>query len=220
MIRILLVDDQPLVRAGLRAMLDGREISVVAEVGNGLDAVREALRLCPDVVLMDIRMPELDGLEATRRILVDDETGTIRVIVLTTFDLDEHVYRALRVGASGFLLKDAEPTDLIRAIRAVANGDAMLSPSVTRRLLAEFATRAAPTGPPLAVDQLTSREREVLRLVVAGLTNEEIAGRLVISLATAKTHTSRILAKLGVRDRAQLIVMAYESGLVRPGARD
>jgi DNA-binding NarL/FixJ family response regulator len=217
MIRVLLADDQPLVRTGLRAMVDGDELAVVGEAGNGLDAVRLAADLLPDVVLMDIRMPVLDGLEATRRIVADERCHAVRVIVLTTFDLDEYVYRALRVGASGFLLKDVEPADLIRGIRAVAAGDALLAPSVTRRLITEFAARAEPSGPPPPLERLTEREREVLLLVVTGMTNDEVAARLVISPATAKTHISRILAKLGARDRAQLIVLAYESGLVQPG---
>jgi DNA-binding NarL/FixJ family response regulator len=216
-IRVLLADDQPLVRTGLRAMIDSDELAVVGEAGNGHDAVRLAAELLPDVVLMDIRMPELDGLEATRRIVADERCHPVRVIVLTTFDLDEYVYRALRVGASGFLLKDVEPADLIRGIRAVASGDALLAPSVTRRLITEFAERAEPTQPPPRLERLTEREREVLLLVVTGMTNDEVAARLVISPATAKTHISRILTKLGARDRAQLIVLAYESGLVRPG---
>jgi len=217
MIRVLLADDQPLVRTGLRAMIDSDELGVVGEAGNGLDAVRLAADLLPDIVLMDIRMPGLDGLEATRRIVADERCHAVRVIVLTTFDLDEYVYRALRVGASGFLLKDVEPAELIRGIRAVAAGDALLAPSVTRRLITEFAARAEPAQEPPRLERLTEREHEVLLLVVTGMTNDEVAARLVISPATAKTHISRILAKLGARDRAQLIVMAYESGLVRPG---
>jgi len=217
MIRVLLADDQPLVRTGLSAMIDSDELVVVGEAGNGHEAVRLAADLLPDVVLMDIRMPGLDGLEATRRIVADRRCHAVRVIVLTTFDLDEYVYRALRVGASGFLLKDVEPADLIRGIQHVAAGDALLAPSVTRRLITEFAARAEPTQTPPRLERLTEREHEVLLLVVTGMTNDEVAARLVISPATAKTHISRILAKLGARDRAQLIVLAYESGLVQPG---
>jgi DNA-binding NarL/FixJ family response regulator len=219
MIRVLIVDDQPMVRAGLRAMVDGEDLAVVGEAGDGHQAIARARELQPDVVLMDIRMPDLDGLEATRRIVADPHLPSVRVIVLTTFDLDEYVYRALRVGASGFLLKDVEPLELLYAIRAVARGEALLAPSVTRRLITEFASRALPAGPPMRIDLLTGREREVLLLVTGGLSNDEIATRLVITPATAKTHISRILAKVGARDRAQLIVMAYESGLIRPGDR-
>jgi len=219
MIDVLIVDDQPMVRAGLRAMVDGDDLRVVAEAGNGHQAISRAVEFRPDVVLMDIRMPDLDGLEATRRIVADSRLAAVRVIVLTTFDLDEYVYRALRAGASGFLLKDIEPVELLYGIRAVARGEALLAPSVTRRLITEFAARAVPGGPPMRTDLLTEREREVLMLVTTGMSNDEIAARLVISPTTAKTHVSRILAKLGARDRAQLIVMAYESGLVRPGDR-
>jgi DNA-binding NarL/FixJ family response regulator len=217
MIRVLLADDQPMVRKGLRAMLDGEDISVIAEAGDGNQAVSLAAELRPDIVLMDIRMPELDGLEATRRIAADERLAGTKVIILTTFDLDEYVYRALRVGASGFLLKDVEPTELIYGIRAVAKGEALLAPSVTRRLITEFASRTVRDGPPMSTGTLTEREHEVLMLVTSGMSNDEIATRLVISPATVKTHISRILTKLGVRDRAQLIVMAYESGLVQPG---
>jgi DNA-binding NarL/FixJ family response regulator len=217
MIRILLADDQPLVRAGLRAMLDSDEMTVVAEAGDGRQAVLLAAEHLPDVVLMDVRMPTMDGLEAAGRILSDERLPDVRVIMLTTFDLDEYVYRALRIGASGFLLKDVEPIELVWGIRAVARGEALLAPSVTRRLITEFASRVELAGPSLRTDVLTAREREVLLLVTRGMSNEEIATRLVISPTTAKTHISRILTKLGARDRAQLIVMAYESGLVRPG---
>ncbi|RZQ64711.1 response regulator transcription factor [Amycolatopsis suaedae] len=219
MITVLIADDQPLVRAGLRTMLDEPDIAVAAEAATGIEAVLLAREHRPDVVLADIRMPGIDGIEATRRIVADPELAGTRVLVLTTFDLDEYVYRALRAGASGFVLKDTDPSQLIAGVRAVAAGDAMLAPAVTRRLIGEFAASAPPAAPPLPLDRLTAREREVLHLVVAGLSTEDIAGRLVISLATAKTHVSRILAKLDVRDRAQLVVLAYESGLVRPGER-
>ncbi|HYF65564.1 MAG TPA: response regulator transcription factor [Herpetosiphonaceae bacterium] len=218
MIRILLADDQTLVRAGFRALLDAQgDMKVVGEAADGDDAVRQAARLLPDVVLMDIRMPGCDGLEATRRIAADERLARVRVIILTTFDLDEYIFEAIRVGASGFLVKDTEPVELIRGIQAVARGDALLSPGVTRRLIAEFAalTRKSVLAPDL--DALTEREREVMALVAAGLSNEEIAERLIVSPATAKTHVSRAMIKLGARDRAQLVVFAYESGLVRPG---
>ena len=221
-VRVLLADDQQLVRAGFRALLDdATDIEVVGEAGDGLEAVELARSARPDVVLMDIRMPVLDGLEATRRIVADELLAGVRVLVLTTFDLDEYVYEALRAGASGFLLKDTPPADLLAAIRVVAAGDALLAPSVTRRLIAEFARRPEADRPrhvpELAV--LTDREREVLALVGRGLSNAEVATRLVISHATAKTHVARILGKLQARDRAQLVVLAYESGLVQPGGR-
>ncbi len=218
MIRTVLADDQALVRAGFGALLNAEpDIEIVGEAGDGAEAVRLAEGLDPDVVLMDIRMPGLDGLEATRLITSNDRLAGVRVIMLTTFDLDEYVFEAIRSGASGFLVKDSEPVDLIRAVRVIAGGEALLSPSVTRRLIAEYATRARqpPTGPGL--DQLTDREREVVALVAAGLSNDEIAERLFVSPLTAKTHVSRAMIKLGVRDRAQLVVLAYESGLVRPG---
>ena len=218
---MLLADDQALVRAGFRALLDAEpDIEVVGEAADGLAAVRAAGETRPDVVLMDIRMPGVDGLEATRRIAADPALAATRIVILTTFELDEYVFEALRVGAAGFLVKDTEPVDLIRGVRAVAAGDALLSPGVTRRLIAEFANRPTdrpPPAPPPALDQLTDREREVVALVGAGLTNEEIAGRLFVSPATAKTHVSRAMVKLGARDRAQLVVYAYEAGLVRPG---
>jgi DNA-binding NarL/FixJ family response regulator len=219
MIRVLLADDQALVRAGFRALLDAQEdIDVVGEVGDGDEAARLAEHLLPDIVLMDIRMPGVDGLEATRRIASDPRLEAVRVVMLTTFDLDEHVFEALSYGASGFLVKDTEPTELLRAVRVVAAGEALLAPSVTRRLIAEFAAQRPRSGPaPSELDELTEREREVVGLVALGLRNEEIAETLVISPATAKTHVTRAMTKVGARDRAQLVVLAYQSGLVSPG---
>ena len=218
MIRILLADDQALVRAGFRALLDAQDdMKVVDEAADGDDAVRLAVRHIPDVVLMDIRMPRCDGLEATRRIATNERLAQVKIIILTTFDLDEYIFEALRAGASGFLVKDTEPIDLIRGIQAVARGDGLLSPGVTRRLIAEFATLTSKTEPTSDLRALTEREREVMALVAGGLSNDEIAERLVVSPATAKTHVSRAMVKLGARDRAQLVVFAYESGLVRPG---
>ena len=218
MITVLLADDQALLRAGFRALLDAQDdIEVVGEAIDGADAVRQTARVRPDVVLMDIRMPGTDGLEATRQIVADEQLSAVRIIILTTFDLDEYVFEALRCGASGFLVKDTEPVELLRAVRAVAAGDALLSPGVTRRLIAEFAGRPQASSVPRSLDGLTDREREVMALVGAGLSNEEIAETLVVSPATAKTHVSRAMGKLGARDRAQLVVYAYESGLVRPG---
>jgi DNA-binding NarL/FixJ family response regulator len=217
-IKVVLADDQVLVRAGFRALLDAQDdIEVVGEASDGEEAVRQVRRLRPDVVLMDIRMPVLDGLAATRRIAADDRLDGARIVILTTFELDEYVFEALRGGASGFLVKDTEPVELLRAVRAVAGGDALLSPSVTRRLIAEFATRAKEPRPAPHLNSLTDREREVMALVGEGLTNDEIAARLIVSPATAKTHVSRAMVKLGARDRAQLVVFAYESGLVKPG---
>jgi DNA-binding NarL/FixJ family response regulator len=210
-IRVLVVDDQAMVRAGFRMLLaDEPDIEVAAEAGNGREAVVEAARVRPHVVLMDIRMPEMDGLEATRRILAADPDS--RILILTTFDLDEYVYRALQAGASGFVLKDDPPEQLLAAVRTVAGGDALLSPSVTRRVIAQF-TRAPQQAPPKAVETLTAREMDVFRLITRGLSNAEIGRELFISETTVKTHVTRLLQKLDLRDRAQAIVLAYQSGL-------
>jgi DNA-binding NarL/FixJ family response regulator len=239
-IRVLLADDQALIRAGFRVLLEAAgDVEVVGEAVNGEQAVDLARAEVPDVILMDIRMPEVDGLEATRRIAADDALAGVRVVILTTFETDDYVYQALRAGASGFLVKDAEPEDLIRAVRVAARGEALLSPSVTRRLIAMFARRTPATAPSdgrgtsFAADQrngasrpvpahdlsrITEREREVLSLVAEGLSNNEIATRLYLSPLTTKTHVSHIMTKLNARDRAQLVVIAYESGLVVPGA--
>ncbi|MFJ5834447.1 response regulator [Streptomyces sp. NPDC093089] len=219
MIRVVLADDQTLVRAGFRSILsDEEDIEVVGEAGDGEQAIGLARELRPDVVLMDIRMPVLDGLEATRRITADARLAGVRVVILTTFDADDHVYGALRAGASGFLVKDTEPMELLHAVRVVARGDALIAPAVTRRLIAEFAGLVGrQPDPSPRLNALTEREREVLGLVGAGLSNDEIAGRLVLSPATAKTHVSRIMTKLAVRDRAQLVILAYESGMITPG---
>lgn len=218
MIRVLLADDQSLVRAGFKALLDAQpDIEVTGEAADGEEVLRRVRELRPDVVLMDIRMPRLDGLAATRRITGDAELTDVKVVMLTTFELDEYVFEAIRSGASGFLVKDTEPDELVRAVRAVVEGDALLSPGVTRRLIAEFAARSKEPAAADTLAQLTEREREVMALVGIGLSNEEIARRLVVSPLTAKTHVSRTMVKLGARDRAQLVVLAYESGLVRPG---
>jgi DNA-binding NarL/FixJ family response regulator len=219
MIRVLLADDQTLIRAGFRALLNAEDdMEVVAEAGRGTEAVRLAKATKPDVVLMDIRMPGGDGIDATATILAAAELSGTRVIMLTTFELDDYIIDSIRAGASGFLVKDTEPEELIRAVRAVADGDALLSPSVTRRLLTKVAAESRPApAAPSSLEQLTAREREVLALVGAGLNNALIAEKLYITPLTAKTHVSRIMTKLMVRDRAQLVVLAYESGLVRPG---
>ncbi|HEY2949275.1 MAG TPA: response regulator transcription factor [Micromonosporaceae bacterium] len=216
MIRVLIADDQDLVRLGLRTLLDNEDdTEVVDEAADGLAAVEAARRTRPDVVLMDVRMPGIDGIEATRRIAADPTLERTRVIVLTTFELDEYVFDALRHGASGFLIKDTKPADLLRAVRLVAAGEALLSPSVTRRVVREFAARPVRIPKPHPqLDTLTEREREIVGLVGEGLSNEEIAARLVVSPATARTHVSRAMIKLGARDRAQLVVFAYQSGLV------
>jgi DNA-binding NarL/FixJ family response regulator len=216
--RVLIADDQALVRAGFRMVLEAEDdIVVVGEAANGEQAVHGAQRLAPDVVLMDIRMPELDGIAATRRIAGGGK-GAPRVLILTTFDLDEYVYDALGAGASGFLLKDSPPEQLVTAIRVVAGGEALLAPSVTSRLIEQFArTRAGALADPAGLDELTARELEVFRLVARGLSNAEIAAELVVGETTVKTHVARMLAKLGLRDRVQAVVLAYESGLVSPG---
>jgi DNA-binding NarL/FixJ family response regulator len=216
-IRVVLVDDQALVRGGFRALLDAQDdIEVVGEAANGDDAIALVRAERPDIVLMDIRMPGLDGLSATATLAADPTLAGSRIVILTTFELDEYVFEALRIGAAGFLVKDTEPAELIRAVRAVAEGDALLSPGVTRRLIEEFANRAKVPVDAAPLRELTDREREVVALVGEGLSNDEIAERLIMSPATAKTHVSRAMIKVGARDRAQLVVLAYESGLVRP----
>ena len=220
MIRVAVVDDQALVRAGFVVLLESApDLEVVGSAADGAQAVELVVETLPDVVLMDIRMPVMDGLEATRRILGDPRCAQVRILILTTFDLDEYVYAALRAGASGFLLKDTPPADLLAGVRLVAAGEAMLSPGITRHLIEAFVQRpgASPAPNSLSLDVLTERERDVLVLVAKGLSNAEIAGRLYISPATVKTHIARTLTKLDARDRAQLIVLAYESHLVRAG---
>ncbi len=219
MIRVLLADDQPLVRAGLRVLFEGEpDIVVTGEAATGEEALSLARHTRPDVVLMDIRMPVLDGLEATRRIATEPPLAGVKVLILTTFESDEYVFEALRAGASGFLLKDAEPTELLHAVRVVAGGEALLSPSVTRRLITRFAaTPEQRSSPPEQLDALTEREREIMALVARGMSNDQIAELLTISPATVKTHVSRAMVKLGARDRAQLVVSAYQSGLVLAG---
>jgi DNA-binding NarL/FixJ family response regulator len=216
-VRVVIADDQGMVRSGFTTLLNSEpDIEVIGEAVNGQEAITRAIQLRPDVILMDVRMPVLDGLEATRQITAMD--GAPMVLVLTTFDLDDYVYQALRWGASGFLLKDASARELAEAVRVVAAGDALLSPSVTRRLIAEFARMGAPRGPSRkTLKDLTERETEVLALVARGLSNAEIAGRLVVAEQTVKTHVSRVLMKLGLRDRTQAVVLAYETGLVQPG---
>jgi len=216
-IRVVLADDQQLIRAGLRVLLETEDgFAVVGEAADGAQAVALVHETRPDVVVMDVRMPGVDGLTALDTIVADPTLAGTAVLVLTTFDLDEYVYRALRAGAAGFLLKDGEPADLVRAIALVARGEALLAPAVTRRLIAEFAGRPEPRVPAARLDVLTPREREVLALVGGGLTNDEIAARLVISPATARTHVGRLLTKLDARDRVQLVVVAYETGLITP----
>ena len=215
-IRVLIADDQALMRTGFRMILDAQDdIEVVGEAIDGADAIRRFEKLAPDVVVMDVRMPTMDGIEATRRLTTGDPPA--RILILTTFDLDEYVYQALRAGASGFLLKDRPPQELVAAVRVVAAGDALLAPSVTRRLVEEFAHRPDPPPSPAALDELTDREREVLVCMARGLSNQEIARELFVAETTVKTHVGRVLQKLGLRDRAQAVVLAYESGLVHPG---
>jgi DNA-binding NarL/FixJ family response regulator len=216
-IRVVVADDQALVRGSFRLLVDSApDLEAVGEAGTGAEAVSLARREKPEIVLMDIRMPDTDGIEATRQITAGEQTSGVRVLILTTFDLDEYVFAALRAGASGFLLKDTPPGDLLAAIRVVAAGDALLAPGITRRLIAEFTRRPEPSNQPAAaLDELTEREREVLTLIGLGLTNSEIAGQLHVSLSTAKTHVGRLLMKLGARDRAQLVITAYDTGLVR-----
>jgi len=215
--RVLIADDQALVRAGFRKLLESTpDIEVVGEAADGREAVDLARKLRPSVVLMDIRMPRLDGIEATRRLTADSEG--IRVLILTTFGLDDYVYEALRAGASGFMLKDAPPEELLAALAVVARGDALITPAVTRSVIEEFVRRSPAPAPPLpAVEQLTEREREVLELLARGLSNAEIAERLVVSGGTVKTHVAHVLAKLGLRDRVQAVILAYESGVITPG---
>ncbi|MFI6318556.1 response regulator [Nonomuraea sp. NPDC050556] len=218
MIRVLIADDQGMVRTGFTTFLDAQgDMEVVGEAANGLEAIAQAEKLRPDVILMDVRMPEMDGLEATRRIMKNPEIS-VKILVLTTFDLDDYVYEALRAGASGFLLKDASAVQLAEAVRIVAAGDALIAPAVTKRLIHEFARLGGPRAPTRKrLSELTERETEVLALVAQGLSNQEVAARLFVSEQTVKTHVGRMLAKLDLRDRAQAIVYAYETGLVRPG---
>jgi len=220
-IRIVLADDQALVRSGFAALLDAEDdITVVGEAADGVEAIRLAVREKPDVLLMDIRMPRLDGIEATRKIAADPALRAVHVIILTTFEMDEYIFAAIRSGAAGFLVKDTDAAELIRAVRTVAAGEALLSPGVTRRLIAEFAARTKDPRPVRGMDELTDRERQVLALIATGLSNEEIARQIYISQSTVKTHAARAMMKLGARDRAQLVVFAYEGGLVRPGWAD
>jgi DNA-binding NarL/FixJ family response regulator len=217
-IRVVLVDDQPLIRTGIRALLDAEDdIEVLAEGANGREGVELAVEHLPDIVLMDVQMPVMDGIEATRRIADDERLADVQVVILTNYGLDDHVFNALRSGASGFVLKDTEPADLLQALRVTVRGEALLSPGVTRRLISEFATRPATALASADPDVLTNREREVVALVAHGLSNDEIAEQMVLSPMTAKTHVSRAMTKLGARDRAQLVVFAYQSGLVAPG---
>ena len=218
MTRVALADDQELVRAGFAALLDAEDdIDVVGEAADGKQAVQLAARCTPDVLLMDIRMPRLDGIEATRRIAANPRLAAVHVVILTTFELDEYVFEALRAGAAGFLVKDTDAAELIRAVRVVASGEALLSPSVTRRLIAEFASRTREASSLPGVGDLTPREREVVALIASGLSNEEIARKIYVSQSTVKTHAARAMTKLAARDRAQLVVFAYQAGLVRPG---
>ncbi|MER7332928.1 MULTISPECIES: response regulator transcription factor [unclassified Micromonospora] len=215
MIRVLFVDDQPLLRGGFRALLDAEDdIDVVAEAANGREGVALAAQHRPDVALIDIQMPVMDGIEATRHVAANPDLRGVHVVILTNYGFDEYVFNALRAGATGFLVKDIEPTDLLHAVRVAARGDALLAPSITRRLISEYVHRPTPTADDAALTQLTNREREVVTLVARGLSNEQIAARLVISPMTAKTHVNRAMVKLHARDRAQLVIFAYETGLV------
>lgn len=217
MIRVLLADDQALIRSGIRSLLEAEDdIEVVAEAADGQQAVALAAEHRPDIALVDIQMPELDGIEATRRIVADDRLDAVRVVILTNFGLDEYIFRALRAGASGFLLKNTEPAGLLEALHVVMRGDSLLSPAVTRRLVSEFVARPPDAVTAVGMESLTNREREVVALVAHGLSNDEIAAAMVLSPATAKTHVSRAMVKLGARDRAQLVVFAYQAGLVSP----
>ena len=219
MIRILLADDQALIRSGIRSLLEAEDdIEVVAEAADGQHAVALAAERRPDIALMDIQMPVLDGIEATRQIAADERLQSVRVVILTNFGLDEHIFRALRAGAAGFLLKDTQPAELLQAMHVVMHGDALLSPAVTRRLIGEFVARPPDAVAAVGMETLTNREREVVALVAHGLSNDEIAAAMVLSPATAKTHVSRAMIKLGARDRAQLVVFAYQTGLVTPRA--
>lgn len=219
MVKVLIADDQALVRTGFRMILDAEDdVEVTGEAADGLEAIAAAQSERPDVILMDVRMPNMNGIEATRRLVDKDDVDPIRVLILTTFDLDEYVYDALRAGASGFLLKDAPPEDLVQAVGVVARGEGLIAPSITKRLIEEIAQRPPQhTAPPEALRSLTQRELEVLQLVARGLSNQEIAKELFVSETTVKTHVGRVLMKLGVRDRVQAVVLAYESGIVRPG---
>jgi DNA-binding NarL/FixJ family response regulator len=219
MVKVLIADDQALVRTGFRMILDAEDdVEVTGEAADGLEAIAAARSERPDVILMDVRMPNMNGIEATRRLVDKDDVDPIRVLILTTFDLDEYVYDALRAGASGFLLKDAPPEDLVQAVRVVARGEGLIAPSITKRLIEEIAQRPPQhSAPPEALRSLTQRELEVLQLVARGLSNQEIAKELFVSETTVKTHVGRVLMKLGVRDRVQAVVLAYESGIVRPG---
>ena len=219
MIRVLLADDQPLIRSGIRLLLDAEDdIEVVAEAADGQEAVTLAVQHRPDIALIDIQMPGTSGVEATRQIVADERLESVRVVILTNFGLDEYIFRALRAGASGFLLKDTQPTELLQALRVVMGGDALLSPAVTRRLISEFVARPPDAETAVGMETLTNREREVVALIAHGLSNDEIADALVVSPTTAKTHVSRSMIKLGARDRAQLVVFAYQTGLVTPRA--
>jgi DNA-binding NarL/FixJ family response regulator len=216
-IRVLLADDQALIRSGLRALLDSEDdITVVGEAADGAEAVAGAMEARPDIVLMDVQMPDVDGIEATRRIVADDRLVGVRVVILTNYGLDEYVFAALRAGASGFLVKDTDPEAVLEALHVVADGEALLSPGITRTLISEFVSRPPAAVAPSAARELTPREREIVALVGHGLSNDDIAGRMVLSPTTVKTHVSRAMMKVHARDRAQLVVFAYESGLVRP----